>query len=385
MRTLLTANFIKTAAAESGKERSVYWDATMPGFGLVVTSNGARSFVYQYRANGVSRRLTLDGKLTLADARKEAKKRIGEVAKGGDPVAERRRQVAASKVAASGTLEFVAREYFRREGRRIRTMADREATFERLVFPKLGAQPINEIRRVDLNRLFDQIEDQRGPAMADQTLAFLSRLFNWHAARSDDFSNPIVRGMRRIQAGTRARSRILSDEELRAVWSAAGAAPGSFSSLVKFILLTATRRNEAAHATWDEISGDVWMIPAQRYKTGKDMLVPLSEAAQAVLAEVPRIGQFVFSYDGRRPITSLSRPKRALDKACGVTGWRIHDLRRTARSLMSKAGVPADHAERAIGHVIGGVRGTYDRYAYRDEKAAAFEKLAKLVASVIKH
>ena len=91
MRREITANFIKTATAEPGKERSVYWDATMPGFGLVVTSNGARSFVYQYRANGISRRLTLDGKLTLADARKEAKKRQGEVAKGGDPVADRRK------------------------------------------------------------------------------------------------------------------------------------------------------------------------------------------------------------------------------------------------------------------------------------------------------
>src|SRR5262249_14942999 len=157
------------------------------------------------------------------------------------------------------------------------------------------------------------------------------KLFNWHAARSDDFRNPIVRGMR--EPATRARSRILSDEELRAVWSATGAAPGSFSSLVRFTLLTATRRNEAAHATWNEISGDVWMIPAQRYKTGKDMLVPLSKAASAVLAELPRMrnGEFIFSHDGRRPISSFSRSKRALDKASGVKDWRLHDLRRTAR------------------------------------------------------
>jgi integrase len=378
---MLTANFIKIAVAEPGKERSVYWDVTMPGFGLVVTSSGARSFVYQYRANGKSRRFTLDGKLALADARKEARKRMGEVAKGSDPVEERRRQIATNKTATSGTLEFVAREYFRREGRRIRTMAEREATFERLVFPKLGAQPINEIRRVDLSRLFDQIEDQRGPVMANQTLAFLRRVFNWHAARSDDFSNPIVRGMRSVQAG--ARSRVLSDEELRALWSASGA-PGSFSSLVKFILLTATRRNEAAHATWDEISGDVWTIPAQRYKTKVDMTVPLSKAAQAVLADIPRMsgGQFIFSCDGRRPISSFSRSKRALDRASGVTGWTIHDLRRTARSLMSRAGVPADIAERAVGHVIPGIRAVYDRHAYRDEKGHAFEKLAELVHQI---
>jgi integrase len=383
MRTVLTASFVKAVTAEPGKERSVYWDATLPGFGLVVTSSGARSFVYQYRANGRSRRLTINSTLALADARKEAVKRMGDVARGGDPVVERRRQAAAQKTATSGTLEFVAHEYFRREGRRIRTMAERQATFERLVFPKLGALQIGDIRRVDINRLLDQIEDQRGSVMADMTLLYLSRLFNWHAVRSDDFRTPIVRGMRRLKAADRMRTRVLSDDELRSIWSAASSRPAPFHSAVKLILLTATRRNEAIRMTWDEIDkhGD-WTIPAARYKTKADTLIPLSRAAQAVLAEVPRIGRFIFSHDGKRPITGFSRPKRVLDRDSGVSGWTIHDLRRTARSLMSRAGVPADHAERCLGHVIGGVRGVYDRHAYRDEKADAFEKLAKLIAEI---
>ena len=223
MRTVLTANFIKTATAEPGKERSVYWDMTLPGFGLVVTSSGARSFVYQYRANGRSRRLTINSTLALADARKEAIKRKGEVAKGSDPVLERRIKAAAQKTATSGTLEFVAREYFKREARRLRTMPERQATFERLVFPTLGALQIGDIRRVDINRLLDQIEDKRGSGMADMTLLYLSRLFNWHAVRSDDFRTPIVRGMRRLKAADRMRTRVLSDDELRAIWSAASA------------------------------------------------------------------------------------------------------------------------------------------------------------------
>src|SRR5262249_42063116 len=214
MRTVLTASFIKTARAETGKERRVYWDANLPGFGLVVTGAGAKSYCVQYRANGRSRRLTLNGNLILADARKVARKHLGDVAKGSDPVIERRKQAAA----AGDTLESVARRYFRREGRSIRTMADRQATFESLGFPQLGAQQIGDIRRVDLNRLFDKIEDERGAVMADITLAFLSRLFNWHAARSDDFRSPIVRGMRRTKPQDRARKRVLEDDELRALW-----------------------------------------------------------------------------------------------------------------------------------------------------------------------
>jgi integrase len=334
----------------------------------------------------VSRRLTLDGTLALSDARKEAKKAMGSVAKGQDPVAERRRQAAANKVAASGTLEFIAREFFKREGPKIRTMEERRRTFERLVFPRLGAQPIGEIRRVDLNRLLDQIEDKRGSTMADNTLAHLSRLFNWHAARTDDFRSPIVRGMRRTKPQERARTRVLTDAEIGAVWKAAGEKPGPFGSYIKFLLLTATRRNEAARATWHEIdSHNDWTIPARRYKTKVDVVLPLSKAARAVLAEVPRIGKgaFVFSYDGAHPIRGFGKPKCKLDKLSGVTDWTLHDLRRTARTLLSRAGVSSDIAERCLGHVIPGVRATYDRHTYREQMLVAFEKLAGQIERII--
>src|ERR1044072_8423487 len=128
MRVKLSAAFIKEAQAEIGKDRSVFWDATMPGFGLMVTRAGARSFVIQYRAQGQkSRRLTLDANsLTLDSARREARKLLGLVAGGSDPVAERRSKVAATH----NTLASVAEAYFRREGKKIRTMEDRRRTFE---------------------------------------------------------------------------------------------------------------------------------------------------------------------------------------------------------------------------------------------------------------
>jgi integrase len=91
----------------------------------------------------------------------------------------------------------------------------------------------------------------------------------------------------------------------------------------------------------------------------------------------------MFSVDGRRPVGNLDPYKARLDKASGVTGWRLHDLRRTARSLMSRAKVLPDIAERCLAHKIGGVRGVYDRYAYRTEKAEAFEALAGLVEMIL--
>lgn len=92
---------------------------------------------------------------------------------------------------------------------------------------------------------------------------------------------------------------------------------------------------------------------------------------------------FVFTTDGANPISGFAKFKLAFDKACGVTGWRLHDLRRTARSLMSQAGVPTDHAERCLGHVMPGVRGVYDRYEYLDEKREAFDRPAALIKRIV--
>jgi integrase len=229
--------------------------------------------------------------------------------------------------------------------------------------------------------LLDRIEDQNGPVMADRTLAIARRIMNWHASRSDEFRSPIVKGMARVKPKSRARERTLIDDELRAVWSAAHEGP--FGHFIQFLLLTATRRGEAANAHRREFAGSDWIIPGKRYKTGTDHLVPLSNAAEALLAKLPPKG-FIFTTDGERPIRGFSKFKLAFDKAVGpLPNWTLHDLRRTARSLMSRAGVSSDVAERCLGHVIGGVRGVYDRHEYLEEKAAAYEKLAALIGEIV--
>ncbi len=130
-----------------------------------------------------------------------------------------------------------------------------------------------------------------------------------------------------------------------------------------------------------EIVGRDWTLPKERNKAKVDLVRPLSSAALAVL---PETEGFVFSPDGTKPFSTFSRDKRALDEASGTSGWTIHDCRRTARSLMSRAGVNSDIAERCLGHVIGGVRGTYDRHQYYDEKLKAFEALASLVDRIVR-
>jgi integrase len=379
----LTAAFVKTAKAEPDAERTAYWDEGLPGFGLVVTSGGHRSYVAQYRSHARSRRFTIGdaAKIELERARRRARQIFGAVAHGADPVADKRRELEADR----HSLKAVCESYLAREGGKLRTTDRRRATLERLIYPKLGARQIDDIRRLDIVHLLDSIEDDRGPATADQTLAILRRVFNWHATRSDDFRTPIVRGMARRDPEARERSRVLSDDELRAVWKAAKDYEGPWGQFIRFLLLTATRRNEAAAMAWTELQGDQWTIPAVRYKTNTEVVLPLSSAALTVLDEVPRIAncQYVFTSDGRTSISGFSGRKMKFDIACGVRDWRLHDLRRTARSLMSRAGVNPDVAERCLGHVISGVRGVYDRHDFIVEMRHAFESLAAQIDRIV--
>jgi integrase len=134
-----------------------------------------------------------------------------------------------------------------------------------------------------------------------------------------------------------------------------------------------------------ELSGGDWIIPKARYKGKADHVIPLSSKARDVLARLPTIEgcPYVFTYDGKKPLNSFSRGQRAIKEKSATSGWTLHDLRRTARTLMNRRGVTVDNAERALGHVMGGVRGTYDRYAYHREKAEAFEALAAMIDAII--
>jgi integrase len=243
-------------------------------------------------------------------------------------------------------------------------------------------------------------------------LAFVSKLFNWYAVNGhdDDFHSPIARGMSPIKPKERARERTLTDDEIRDIWAATGAAlnsnidnfPPCFARLVRTLLLTAVRRDEAGQATWPEIdyldradfAGFVLTIPGSRMKGKRDHAVPLTPTVFALIGEWPKDRKacpFVFSTDGGKTVFSAySKAKDALDnevaklrKAEGrdpMPPWQLsRDLRRTAKTLMARAGVRPDISERVLAHVIRGVEGIYDRYEYLPEKRDALEKLAPLV------
>ena len=247
---------------------------------------------------------------------------------------------------------------------------------------RLGTWQIDEVRRVDLARVLRKIGQDNGPAAADHTLGIIRAVLNWHALNDENYRPPSLRELTLTPDEQKSRTRFLSHPEIRSLWKAKIAAPwGPFS---KFLLLTACRRSEAAEATWGEIRDGTWIIPASRYKTKTEMRFPLSRAALDVLASLPRIhgSDFIFTTDGTRPLSAFTEGKQNIDKASRVVGWTFHDLRRTARTLLSEIRVDPDVAERCLGHKIAGIRGTYDIHKYESEMLHAFEALATQIERV---
>jgi integrase len=176
---------------------------------------------------------------------------------------------------------------------------------------------------------------------------------------------------------------------------------GTFGAIAKILLLTAQRRDEVAHMSREEIGNDgIWTIPAERYKTKRPNHVPLSNAALALIEAQPKLSEcnLIFPSRANTPFSGFGRSKAALDKAvlaamkhqakasakiATLPNWTLHDLRRTAKTLMVRAGVRPDISERVLGHVIRGVEGTYDRHSYEHEKRDALEKLAAMIDRIL--
>jgi integrase len=313
--------------------------------------------------------------------------RQGRIAISTASTIERKRDLTVFNEVDRTRLEAVGRKYLKHETKRgLRSATHYRWCLERWVFPELGTLEIRFLKRSNIVHLVDEVGRQSGPAMAREVFSVLRRVLNWYAARDDDFKSPIEPGMaREVVARARPRDRILDDNELRALWRATDGHGWPFGALVRFLLLTGARRSEAQRMRWTELNietGD-WVLPASRNKVCHALVRPLSCVALAILNGRPRLGEYVFTRTGSFPIGNLSRCKRLLDEASGVSGWTLHDVRRTARSLMSRVGVPERHAEECLGHVQPGVSATYDRHTYYDEKRCAYERLAAEIGRIV--
>jgi integrase len=265
-----------------------------------------------------------------------------------------------------------------------RTAPELHRVVKKYVLPYWADRTFTDIRRSDIAALLDVIEDKHGPAMADAVLTALRSIETWVQSRDDSYVPPFARGMRRVPKEVHRRSRVLNDDELRAVWRTDD---GRFGALVKLLLITAQRREKLLTLQWDDIDADgVWTIRTAPREKGNAGKLQLPKVALDIIQAQPRFASNPFVFAALRsegPWRFTAWPKHSFDAKSGVTKWRLHDLRRTARSLMSRAGVLSEHAERVLGHVIPGVEGIYNRHSYDAEKADALRKLAALIERIV--
>ena len=372
------------------------------GFGVRVTAAGARAFILNYRLRGREHRFTIGAwpDWSALKAVREARNLRQRVDRGEDPLKDRA-PTPTMKSVSSVIDDFMTR-YVRNKERPLRSADQIQSAFDRLVKPRIGKIGVYELRRSHVAEMLDKVEDETGPVQADRVRAYLRKALSWYAERDDEFNlnAAFVRVAARANPKERARTRILADHELRIVWPLLSEA-GTFGALLKTLLLTAQRRDEVANMTWTEIGTDgTWTIPAERYKTKRSNHVPLSTAALTVIEAQPNIigCNYVFPSRTKTPFSGFGKSKARLDKDVllymqkrakkgtkvePIPNWILHDLRRTAKTLMARAGVRPDISERVLGHAIAGVEGTYDRHSYADEKREALEKLAEMVERIL--
>jgi integrase len=314
--------------------------------------------------------------LTVDEARERARAAIRRIREGKPPFPEPKLAPDAVETVCRSWLERVAIK------NQYRTVAEKERIINKYIVPHLKGRAFVDLRRSDITALLDYVEDHHGAAQSDAVLSQLRAVASWVAKRDDNYSSPFIRGMARTSAKARARDRILTDDELRAVWAAAEGA-GAYGALVKLLLLTAQRRGAVLDMRWSSIdlASGVWNVAQEERSKGTGGSLKLPTLALDIIRAQPRLvgNDFVLVHRSM----NLERAKVRLDAASGVSGFTLHDLRRTARSLMSRAEVRPDVAERVLGHALRGVEAVYDRHAYFDEKSIALAKLAGLIGTII--
>jgi integrase len=344
------------------------------------------------RARGRVRRVTLGvhPSLGISDARTRARLLIEQGQNGIDPVEVRaakarheddqRRNTVASAVAQYVTL------YAQRRQRSWRITQRR---LEMYLVETMGERPVSTITRADIVRAIDVVQAKGFAIGANRTLANFKTFFRWCVERGLLERSPAE--LVRAPSIEVSRDRVLSDEELRAVWKATLTYAGPYGQIVRLLLLTAQRREEVAGLRWDELDlkSRSWTLRANRTKSGRLHVVPLSEAAMFGVCSVPRVGPLLFGSQadptGDRTFSCWNQAKLRLDKASGVSDWRLHDLRRTAATGMARLGISPPVIERVLNHAVtsaGPLAAVYQRYDYAKEKREALEVWASEVLRV---
>jgi integrase len=363
------------------------------GLMLIVHPTGRKVWALRYRYRGVPAKYTIGvyPVITLANARRKAIEALADLDRGIDP-----RQ---KPTDGSDAVTAVAEEWLKRKVGGTRTAHEVERMLRKEIVEPWKKKLVSEIEKPDVLRVLDAIVDRGAPVTANRVLSIMKRWLGWAKERGYIETSPTADIKR--PTVEKSRDRVLSEDELRAIWTAAGALGYPHGSWLQLLILTAQRRTEVASMGWSHIDENkaLWTLPAESTKAGRTHDVPLSTVALEILKGLPQFanGDYVFTHNrGSTHMRTYYEAKGAVDAAIAETGkklarWTIHDLRRTAATLMAEHGVLPHILSAILGHTAAAavsvmpsstVTKIYNRYAYLEERRQALEAWAQYVVSL---
>ena len=371
----------------AGKVEVFHFDADTPGLSVRIQRSGKPAFVAWYTAGGKRKRITL-GAVTgmdLKEARRKAVEIVNTARDGRDPGRERQlARIAAARVLTLGDLiASYLREHAERH-QRPRTLVETRRNLERHWKP-LHALPAGAVTRRDVSTRLIELAGTTGTVGANRARANLSAAFAWAMRAGLVDINPVVGTVKGEEA---SRERVLSVQELTAIWQATADLTG-YDAIVRLLMLTWARRLEVGGMAHHELDRDraLWSLAGERTKNRLPLELPLSRQALAILAEFPELPKrpYLFGRGGRTPFSGWSRCKERLDDRIAsqrgghrLAPWTLHDIRRSCVTHAAEQAIAAPHIiEAVVNHVSGhraGVAGVYNRAVYRVEKAAALQR-----------
>lgn len=376
-----------------GKADVIHFDGELVGFGLRVRRGSGgrviRNWIVQYRDRAHRSRRVLVGaaeKVSALDARKAAKKILAAVALGGDPQGDKAR----SRQEAAHTVRATVDAYLDAKRSQLRPASYRVTRLYLTggYFRSLHPLAITAVTRADVAGAVRAVVNKHSATTAAAARRALSAFFAWTIAEGllGNGANPVDGSF--TPDGPATRDRVLSGDELAAVWGACG--DDDFGRIVRLLILLGSRRQEVGGLRWSEIdlAAGVWALPAERSKNHRPHTITMPAAALAIVRSVPSVRDHLFGDRAGVGYTNWSRDKQQLDRrlADAVKPWKLHDLRRTVATGMADIGIEPHHIEAVLGHYGGhraGVAGVYNRASYSAAIARALERWAAHVEQLV--
>jgi len=365
------------------------------GFGIRVTTKGVKTWIYRYKINGKTDKLTLGHYPTtsLANAKKQFMELRGLRKDGHKP----KHIVEANKLKESNTVEKLFLAWYenyaakhRKKPLQIKQQIDSD------IFPSIGSIPLDKIQTIDITKALDKIVERGAPIHANRVLSTIKQAFNYGVSRGSlPYSPAISIRTRDIGGLEKRRERFLTLNEIKQLWLFLDSKNHKLSlhikNAIKILLLTGVRTSELRLAEWNEFNFEesLWIMPAAHSKINLNIKIHLSEQVKALLMELKENNHSKYvlpgtSVDKSLTENALPRAIKRIQDRIGIPEWHAHDLRRTFSTQLGEAlQVNPVVIEKCLGHKLPRIMATYNKNEMLLERKAALNQWAEYIENLV--